>query len=275
MRLDCGGRSLDLTVPRVMGILNVTPDSFSDGGRFFAPDKALRQVEQMLRDGADLIDIGGESTRPGSEPVSAEEECRRVVPMVSAIVARFDVPVSVDTSKPAVMRAAADAGAGLINDVCALREPGALAAAAQTGLPVCLMHMQGRPRDMQQQPRYDDVLAEVHAFLAQRLQACEAVGIPRDRLIVDPGFGFGKSLSHNLALLAGLESFSAFGVPILAGLSRKSMLGAITGREVGDRVAASVAAALLAAQRGAQILRVHDVGPTVDALRVWAAVSAV
>jgi dihydropteroate synthase len=273
MMLDCGGRLLDLTVPRIMGILNVTPDSFSDGGDFFVPDAALNQAERMLGDGADIIDIGGESTRPGAEGVSDDEELRRVIPLVEAIVNRFAVIVSVDTSKPAVMRAAAAAGAGMLNDVRALRAPGALEAAREAALPVCLMHMQGAPRTMQDDPRYDDVVADVRRFLERRLAACEASGIPRHRLLVDPGFGFGKALTHNLQLLAGLNGLTDLGAPVLVGLSRKSMLGAITGRDVRDRVAASVAAAVLAVQRGAAIVRVHDVAETADALGVLRAVA--
>ena len=273
MMLDCGGRLLDLTAPRVMGVLNVTHDSFSVGGVFFAPDAALRRVERMLEEGADLIDVGGESTRPGAADVDADEERRRVVPVIDAIARRFAVPIAIDSSKADVMRAAADVGAGLINDVRALREPGALTAARATGLPVCLMHMQGSPRTMQHAPHYDDVLADVMSFLEQRLRVCEAAGLSRERLLVDPGFGFGKRLAHNLALLAGLQRLSGLRVPILVGLSRKSMLGSITGRDVGERGAASVAAAMLAAQRGAVILRVHDVAETVDALKVMAAVS--
>ena len=273
MMLDCGGRLLDLTVPRIMGILNVTPDSFSDGGDFFVPDAALNQAERMLGDGADIIDIGGESTRPGAEGVSDDEELRRVIPLVEAIVNRFAVIVSVDTSKPAVMGAAAAAGAGMLNDVRALRAPGALEAAREAALPVCLMHMQGAPRTMQDDPRYDDVVADVRRFLERRLAACEASGIPRHRLLVDPGFGFGKALTHNLQLLAGLNGLTDLGAPVLVGLSRKSMLGAITGRDVRDRVAASVAAAVLAVQRGAAIVRVHDVAETADALGVLRAVA--
>ena len=273
MMLNCGRRLLDLTVPRIMGILNVTPDSFSDGGDFFVPDAALNQAERMLGDGADIIDIGGESTRPGAEGVSDDEELRRVIPLVEAIVNRFAVIVSVDTSKPAVMRAAAAAGAGMLNDVRALRAPGALEAAREAALPVCLMHMQGAPRTMQDDPRYDDVVADVRRFLERRLAACEASGIPRHRLLVDPGFGFGKALTHNLQLLAGLNGLTDLGAPVLVGLSRKSMLGAITGRDVRDRVAASVAAAVLAVQRGAAIVRVHDVAETADALGVLRAVA--
>ena len=273
MMLDCGGRLLDLTVPRIMGIINVTPDSFSDGGDFFVPDAALHQAERMIGDGADIIDIGGESTRPGAEDVSDDEELRRVIPLVEAIVNRFPVIVSVDTSKPAVMRAAAAAGAGILNDVRALRAPGALEAAGDAALPVCLMHMQGAPRTMQENPRYDDVVADVRLFLEQRLAACEASSIPRHRLLIDPGFGFGKTLTHNLQLLGGMNRLTDLGVPVLVGLSRKSMLGAITGRDVRDRVAASLIAAVLAVQRGATIVRVHDVAETADALGVLRAVA--
>lgn len=271
--LDCGGRPLDLRLPQVMGILNVTPDSFSDGGLFFGPDAALAQAERMVAAGAAIIDVGGESTRPGAAPVDAAEECRRVVPVIEAIAACLPVPISVDTSKPAVMRAAAAAGAGMINDVRALTLPGALATAAGLGLPVCLMHMQGQPRTMQQQPHYRDVAAEVAGFLRGRVAACVAAGIPAARLLLDPGFGFGKTLAHNLALLAGLAGIVAIGPPVLIGVSRKSMLGAVTGRPVGDRVAAGVAVAVLAAGQGARLIRTHDVVATVDALRVVEAVA--
>jgi len=275
MMLDCGGRLLDLTAPRVMGVLNVTPDSFSDGGFFLSPDAALRRAESIAAEGADIIDVGGESTRPGARPVDTDEEMRRVIPVVEAIARRLPLPISVDTSQPAIMRAAADAGAGMINDVRALRLPGALAAARAAGLPVCLMHMQGEPRDMQRDPHYTDVIAEVKAFLRQRLATCEAAGIDRARLLIDPGFGFGKGFAHNLRLLAGLRGLTELGAPILVGLSRKSTLGAITGRATGDRVAASLSAALLAVQRGAAIVRVHDVAATVDALKVLLAVADV
>ena len=254
-----------------MGILNVTPDSFSDGGRFLAREDALRQAERMVREGAAILDVGGESTRPGAAAVAVEEELDRVIPIVESLSAAFEVPVSVDTSKPEVIRAAAAAGAGMINDVTALRRPGAVEAAASTGLPVCLMHMQGEPRTMQAAPQYDDVLADIIEYLKQRMQVCERAGIGPGRLLVDPGFGFGKSLAHNLALLRNLTAFSSLGVPLLVGISRKSMLGAITGREVGERLAASVAAALMAVERGARVVRVHDVAATVDALAVWQA----
>ena len=271
--LHCGRHTLDLTRARVMGILNVTPDSFSDGGDFATREAALRHARQMVADGADLIDVGGESTRPGAPPVSVAEELARVIPVIEALASELAVPVSVDTSKPEVMRAAVAAGAGLINDVAALRRPGALAAAAALRVPVCLMHMQGEPGTMQQDPAYGDVVAEVAAFLAGRLAACEAAGIPRVRLLVDPGFGFGKTLAHNLALLRGLPRLASLGVPVLAGLSRKSMIGALLGGvPVGERLHGSVAAAVLAVERGAAIVRVHDVGPTVQALRIVAAV---
>ena len=271
--LQCGAHALDLTRPRVMGILNVTPDSFSDGGRFATRDAAVRHARQLVAEGADLIDVGGESTRPGAAAVSIQDELDRVIPVIEDIAGELPVPVSIDTSKPEVMRAAVRAGATLINDVAALRRPGALAAAAALGVPVCLMHMQGEPRTMQRDPGYRDVVGEVRGFLAERLAACQAAGIPRELLLVDPGFGFGKTLAHNLALLRGLPRLAALGVPVLVGLSRKSMIGALLGAvPVGDRLHGSVAAALLAVQQGAAIVRVHDVGPTVQALRVLAAV---
>lgn len=258
-----------------MGILNITPDSFSDGGDFVSVECALERAEQMVAEGAAIIDVGGESTRPGAEPVSEALEIARVVPVIEALVARVEVPISIDTSKPGVMRAAARAGAGLVNDVFALRAPQALAAAAETGLPVCLMHMQGEPRTMQQQPQYRDVVADVIAFLQSRIDACEQVGIPRHRLLVDPGFGFGKTLAHNLTLLARLELIGRLGLPLLVGLSRKSMLGALTGRGIDARVSAGVAAATLALARGATIIRTHDVAAACDAVRVYTAVAAV
>jgi dihydropteroate synthase len=255
-----------------MGVLNVTPDSFSDGGRYLDLDEALRRGERMAADGADIIDIGGESTRPGAREVSAAEETDRISPVVEALAARLSLPISVDTSKPEVISAATSAGAGMINDVRALRLPGALEAAAAAGVPVCLMHMQGTPLSMQRAPAYRDVIAEVIDFLQARARACLAAGIPRDRLILDPGFGFGKTLEHNLALLAGLPRLCALGFPILVGISRKSMLGRLTGREVGDRLAGSLAAAVLAVERGARLIRVHDPAETRDALRVVQAV---
>ena len=274
LQLDCGGRQIDLARPQVMGILNITPDSFSDGGAFFSRQAALDRAQAMVEAGAALIDIGGESTRPGAPPVALNEELARVIPVVAALAEALSVPISVDTSKPEVMREAVAAGAGMINDVCALRAPGALETAAGLGVPVCLMHMAGEPRTMQAAPGYNDVVAEVREFLAGRLEDCLSAGIPCERLVVDPGFGFGKTLGHNLSLLAHLEVFAGLGVPLLVGLSRKSMLGALTGRPTGERLAASVAAALLAAERGAQILRVHDVAETRDALLVWEAVRA-
>ncbi|HHB11720.1 MAG TPA: dihydropteroate synthase [Chromatiales bacterium] len=274
MQLDLGGRIVDLSVPRVMGILNVTPDSFSDGGDFVSVDRALRRAEEMVDQGAAIIDIGGESSRPGARPVPEGEELRRVVPVVEALRARFDVPISVDTSKPGVMRAAVEAGAAMVNDIYALRRPGALEVAAGLGVPVCLMHMQGTPETMQHEPRYRDVLAEVYGFLEQRVRACRAAGIPQMHLLVDPGFGFGKTLDHNYTLLAGLKRFTTLGVPVLVGVSRKRMLGEVTGRGVRERLHAGVAAAAIAVHKGAHIVRTHDVGPTVDALAVVTAVRA-
>jgi dihydropteroate synthase len=271
-QLDCGGRVIDLARPRVMGILNVTPDSFSDGGRFSNPSAACAHAWAMVEAGADLIDVGGESTRPGADPVSLQEELERVIPVIAALAGSLPVPLSVDTSKPQVMRAAVAAGAGLINDVCALRTPEALAAAVQLGVPVCLMHMAGEPRSMQTAPAYTDVVAEVYRFLAEHIDQCVRAGVPRERLIIDPGFGFGKKLEHNLSLLAHLEVFADLGVPVLVGLSRKSMIGSLTGRSPDERLAASLAAAVLALERGATILRVHDVAETRDAVAVWDAV---
>lgn len=267
--LQCAGRTLDLSAPVLMGVLNVTPDSFSDGGRFVGRDAALRQAESMAAAGAQIIDVGGESTRPGAMPVTPGQELDRVVPVIEAIAAQCDVVISIDTSTAQVMRAAAAAGAGMINDVRALRRPGALAMAAELGLPVCLMHMQGEPDTMQQAPRYQDVVAEVRAFLLARMAACEAAGLRREQLLLDPGFGFGKQDAHNLALLAGLPLLAEEGLPLLAGLSRKSMLGRLLGRAVTERLAGSVVLALLAAQQGAHILRVHDVAETRDALMLW------
>ncbi len=254
-----------------MGIVNVTPDSFSDGGRHFDAARAIAHGRQLVEEGADLLDIGGESSRPGAQSVSAEEELRRVLPVIEAL-AGVGVPLSVDTVKPEVMRRAAAAGASVINDIAALQAPGALEAAAASDAAVCLMHMQGEPRTMQADPSYGDVVAEVRDFLAARVAAAQAAGIAAERIVVDPGFGFGKRLVHNLALLRHLGQFADLGACVLAGLSRKSMLGEITGRKVSQRDTASVAAALLAARNGARILRVHDVAATKDALAVWAAV---
>lgn len=275
-QLDCAGRILRLDRTRVMGIVNVTPDSFSDGGAHATVEAAVAHGLRLAEEGADLLDVGGESTRPGAEEVSVEEELRRVVPVVAELAARTGLPVSIDTCKPEVMREAVAAGAGMINDVCALQRAGALEAAAALRVPVVLMHMQGQPRSMQDDPRYDDVVAEVHRFLAERLLAAELAGIDKKRLVVDPGFGFGKTLAHNLELLAGLQRIAGLGVPVLAGLSRKRSIGELTGRtDPAARLAGSVAAHLLAAQRGARIVRVHDVAATVDALKVWEAVAAV
>ena len=265
-------RTLDLNIPQVMGILNVTPDSFSDGGQHHGLDQALRHAERMLQEGATLIDIGGESTRPGADPVTEQEELERVVPVVEAINARFDVVISVDTSTPAVITEAAKVGAGLINDVRALQREGAVEAAAKTDLPVCLMHMQGQPKDMQEQPSYQDLLTELKQFFVRRVQACEQAGISADKIILDPGYGFGKTVEHNFSLIKHLPDILAMGYPILTGTSRKSMLGAVTGREVADRLPGSIVSAALCAERGAGIIRVHDVAETVDALKVLAAV---
>jgi dihydropteroate synthase len=273
--LDCAGRPLRLDRPRVVGIVNVTPDSFSDGGAHADTEAALAHGLALAAEGADMLDVGGESTRPGAADVPVEEELRRVIPVIEALVARTTLPVAVDTSKPEVMRAAVAAGAGMINDVHALRQDGALETAAELGVPVCLVHMLGEPRSMQAQPRYDDVVGEVHRFLTDRLFACELAGIDRRKVMVDPGFGFGKTLEHNLALLRALQRFAELGGGLYAGLSRKSMIGELTGRKVPcERMAGSVAAALIAVQRGARMVRVHDVAATVDALAVWQGVHA-
>jgi len=264
--------SLVFDRPMVMGILNVTPDSFSDGGRFNAPDFALAHVEQMIKDGVDIIDIGGESTRPGAAAVSEQDEIERVVPLVEAIRSRFDVPISVDTSKPGVMRSAVVAGADMLNDVRALQEDGALLAAAELAVPVCLMHMQGEPRSMQQNPHYDDVTVDVLQFLRERINACQAAGITRDKLLVDPGFGFGKSLSHNLTLLKELDRFKSLELPLLVGVSRKSMIGAVLEKTVEQRLYGSLAAASLALWQGASIIRAHDVAATKDIVKLCQAV---
>jgi dihydropteroate synthase len=264
--------SLRLPAPAVMGILNVTPDSFSDGGRFATHDVALRQAERMVEDGASIIDIGGESTRPGADDVVEQEELDRVIPVIEALRERSDIPISIDTSKPAVMRAAVGAGANLINDVRALRAPGALQAAAGLRVPVCLMHMSGEPRTMQADPRYGDVVAEVAAFLEERVAACVAEGIDENLLIVDPGFGFGKNRDHNIELLLNLRQLAVRGRPLLVGVSRKTTLGELTERAVDDRMPASVAGAVIAVMHGATVVRAHDVRETVDALKVAAAV---
>jgi len=264
--------SIELDSPAIMGILNTTPDSFSDGGRFTTPAAALLHAEQMVAAGVGIIDIGGESTRPGAEAVSEQEEIDRVVPVIEAVRASLEVPVSVDTSKPAVMRAAVAAGASMINDVRALTADGALQAAAELQQPVCLMHMQGQPGTMQQRPHYDNVVGEVTQFLRDRVAQCVEAGLGEDLIVIDPGFGFGKTSADNIELLANLRQLADIGPPVLIGVSRKSTLGAITGREVDQRLPASITAAVLAVQRGAQIVRVHDVAETVDALRIAIAV---
>jgi dihydropteroate synthase len=269
--LRAGRFSLSLERPLIMGIVNITPDSFSDGGKFFDPGRALDHARQLLEEGADILDIGGESSRPGAEPVGADEELRRVLPVLERLV-ELPVPVSVDTCKPEVMRRAAAAGAAIINDIFALRAPGALDAAAESPVAVCLMHMQGEPRTMQQAPHYRDVVGEVEAFLIERAAAAVAGGIGRDRIVLDPGFGFGKTPQHNLELIRALPRLREAGFPLLAGLSRKALFGKIVGREAAERVHASAAGALLAAQRGASIVRVHDVAATRDCLLVLRAI---
>ncbi|MDD6910369.1 dihydropteroate synthase [Actinobacillus minor] len=266
-------RLLDLTSPKIMGILNFTPDSFSDSGKFFTLDKALFQVEKMLNDGADIIDIGGESTRSNAEIVTLEQELERVVPLVEAVRKRFDCLISVDSSKAEVFRQSALVGADILNDVRALQEPNALETAVELGLPVCLMHMQGTPQNMQQNPEYDDVVEDVADFLNQRIFACTVAGIPKEHIILDVGFGFGKTVQHNYQLLKHLNAFVASGYPVLAGLSRKSMIGNVVNKPVDQRVAGSIAGALLAVQNGAKIVRVHDVAETADALKVWQAMN--
>ena len=273
--LDCNGRPLVLDRARVMGIVNVTPDSFSDGGAHDNVDTAVAHGLRLAAEGADILDVGGESTRPGAEPVGVEEELRRVIPVIERLARECPLPISVDSSKPEVMRAAVAAGAGMLNDVYALRGEGALDAAASLATPVVLMHMQGEPRSMQAEPHYEDVVSEVFRFLAERIFAAEMAGIDKKRIVVDPGFGFGKNRDHNLALLAQLRRFEELGVPVLAGLSRKKTIGELTGRsDPRERVHGSVAAHLIAAQHGARLLRVHDVAATVDALQVWNAVAA-
>lgn len=269
--LHCGTFRLDLSRPLVMGIVNITPDSFSDGGRHLLRDAAVSHALQLIAEGADILDIGGESTRPGALAVSAQQELERVMPVIESLRG-CAVPLSIDTCKAEVMRAALAAGVHMVNDINALQQPEALAAVVASDAAVCLMHKQGQPQTMQNEPQYADVLAEVMAFLRARIAAVEAAGVARNRIVVDPGFGFGKTMEHNLTLLRNLQRFSELGVPVLAGLSRKSMLGAITGQSVDNRVVASVAAALLAVQRGAGIVRVHDVRATCDALKIWSAI---
>ncbi|SDW20399.1 Dihydropteroate synthase [Pseudomonas syringae] len=271
-RLPCGNRVLDLAHTHVMGILNATPDSFSDGGRYSQLDEALRHAESMVRAGATLIDVGGESTRPGARPVSAQEEVERVAPIVEIIARELDVIISVDTSTPEVMLETAALGAGLINDVRSLQRPGALEAAASTGLPVCLMHMLGEPGTMQDDPHYQDLVGEVSAFLLERMQQCLAAGIARHQIILDPGFGFAKTLAHNLSLFRHLGALHGLGQPLLVGVSRKSMIGAVLNRPVDQRLVGGLALAALAMTKGAKILRVHDVAETADVVRMIAAV---
>ena len=273
-RLPCGNRVLDLAHPHVMGILNVTPDSFSDGGRFAAVDAAMRHAQAMVLAGATLIDVGGESTRPGAPVVSPQEELDRVAPVVERISRELDVIISVDTSAPIVMTEVARLGAGLINDVRSLRREGALQAAAATGLPVCLMHMLGEPGDMQDNPHYADLVGEVSAFLAERMAQCAVAGIPAERIVLDPGFGFAKTLQHNLNLFKHMEALYALGRPLLVGVSRKSMIGQALNRPVAERLYGSLALAALAVTKGARILRVHDVAETVDVVRMIAAVES-
>lgn len=267
-QLICPNSVIDLSTPQVMGILNVTPDSFSDGGKFADFEPALTQVQRMITDGATIIDIGGESTRPGAEDVSEADELARVIPVLKAIKERFNILVSIDTSKAKVMSAAIAAGADIINDVRALQNEGCLAALAASNIPVCLMHMQGLPRTMQNNPSYEDLINDIIVFFKQRIDACVNAGISRERIILDPGFGFGKTLEQNFHLLANLSKFSSLGLPILAGMSRKSMIGSLLNREVDQRLAGSISTALIAAQQGAHIIRVHDVQETADALNI-------
>ncbi|CAH0526778.1 dihydropteroate synthase [Vibrio hippocampi] len=268
MKLSVNNKTLSLQQPVVMGILNATPDSFSDGGRFNTLDAAVKQAQAMIEAGVSIIDIGGESTRPGAPDVSLQEELQRVIPVISAIRARSDVWISIDTSKAEVMKQAIAAGVDIVNDVRALQEPGALEVVADSDVPVCIMHMQGQPRTMQFEPHYNDVLSDVADFLEQRVTECEQAGITKQRLILDPGFGFGKTMAHNYHLLAHLEKFHCFGLPLLVGMSRKSMIFKNLNRQPVECVAGSVASATLAAQKGAQIIRVHDVEQTVDALKI-------
>ena len=270
--IDCAGKSLDLSRPQVMGILNITPDSFSDGGDFFSPEQAVAHAARMVEAGAAIIDVGGESTRPGAPPVSVDEELRRVIPVIEALQASLSVPVSVDTRKPEIMQAAVVAGAGLINDVNALQAPGAVEQAARLGVPVCLMHMQGTPESMQKQPEYGDVVAEVKDFLTGRASLCMQQGIAREQILLDPGFGFGKTTTHNLLLLQHLEQLVASGYPVLAGLSRKSMIGQVLGLPVDKRLYPGVALAVLAVWKGAAMVRCHDVRETLEAIRMCEAV---
>ncbi|MCR9373848.1 dihydropteroate synthase [Vibrio alginolyticus] len=268
MMITANNKSLDLSRPHVMAILNVTPDSFSDGGKYNSIELALAQVDKMIKAGVSIVDVGGESTRPGAPDVSLEEELRRVVPVIKAIREKYDVWISVDTSKAEVMRQAVDAGADLINDIRSLQEPGALEVAAEANLPICLMHMKGQPRTMQVDPHYDDLMGDVSAFLEERIAACEAAGIDKSQLILDPGFGFGKTIEHNYHMLAHLEKFHEFGLPILAGMSRKSMIFKLLDKPAAECTNASVVCATIAAMKGAQIIRVHDFEETIEAMKV-------
>ncbi len=268
MMITANNKSLDLSRPHVMAILNVTPDSFSDGGKYNSIELALAQVDKMIKAGVSIVDVGGESTRPGAPDVYLEEELRRVVPVIKAIREKYDVWISVDTSKAEVMRQAIDAGADLINDIRSLQEPGALEVAAEANLPICLMHMKGQPRTMQVDPHYDDLMGDVSAFLEERIAACEAAGIDKSQLILDPGFGFGKTIEHNYHMLAHLEKFHEFGLPILAGMSRKSMIFKLLDKPAAECTNASVVCATIAAMKGAQIIRVHDFEETIEAMKV-------
>ncbi len=271
MIFNCGRFQLDLSKPRVMGIVNVTPDSFSDGGKFNTTEKAIEHALQLVEEGAEILDIGGESTRPGATPVPLDEELKRVIPVIEGL-RDVGVPLSIDTYKPEVMQAAITAGADIVNDVCALREPQALEIVAASQVGVCLMHMQGRPQTMQADPQYDDVVSEVKDFLKARLNAAEQAGIGRPRIVLDPGFGFGKRTAHNLTLLNHLNDIQALGLPLLIGLSRKSVLGQVVGSSVDERIHASIAASVVSVMKGANIVRVHDVKPTIDALKIVQAV---
>ena len=274
MKIRMGSRFLDLDSPKVMGILNVTPDSFADGGKFFDHDLAIRQAERMRQEGAAIIDVGGESTRPGAKQISEGEELDRVMPVIEAIAGGPDVAISIDTSKPAVMKSAVEAGATMINDIYALRQDGAIEAASKLDAAVCLMHMQGQPGSMQDEPHYERIPGDIIEFLSERVAACQSAGIEADRIVIDPGFGFGKTHEHNVELLAGLKDLQDLGLPVLVGLSRKRTLGALTDRAVEDRLASGLAAAVLAVERGANIVRTHDVAETVDALGITHAVMA-
>lgn len=272
MLLRLGSQTLSLDRPLVMGVLNVTPDSFSDGGKFFATDAAIRQAERMFEAGAAIVDVGGESTRPGAGRISEDEELDRVIPVIETISDGTDIAVSIDTSKPGVMRAAVNAGASMINDVYALRQDGAVEAASELDVAVCLMHMQGEPGTMQENPGYRDIPGDILDFLSKRITACRDAGIDDEKIVIDPGFGFGKTHEHNVRLLASLDRFQELGMPLLVGLSRKSTLGALTGKDVEERLPAGIAAAILAVERGAHIVRTHDVDETIDALKIASAV---